>query len=188
MNENIISPVAKTTKHELKPVRIEERARNKRVDNKRTDGKQRGSVDSPTKRSKTTHAKLTYIYAWQKELGERLDDMVDAFLDFPPDTPQEYQDEQFARHLLWHIGDARTYFVRLFRHGANAYELDCLWARLFPYLTGEYPEEISPFDGRLVDFSLTMLRITQDYIVGSAPFDELMKWTQRAVAKVRVTH
>lgn len=127
-----------------------------------------------------------YKYTWQEELGKQFDEMVDSFLDFPPGTPQDYKDQQFARHLLWKLQDCRSFFVRLFMKGIVAYELDCLWVRLLPYITGDFPENISPLNKKLVKFSRGMFLIVQETTTKhDVPFDDLLKQTTKLISEVR---
>ena len=99
------------------------------------------------------------ISAWEPLFCEQIDDMVRSFMTFPPSIPQAFQDQQFARHLLWRIGDNRKYFALIFLEGACASRLDFLWLRLMPYITGELPSEVSTIDSRYMKLSIELFKV-----------------------------
>lgn len=145
--------------------------------NNTNDGKNLNVVDA---------FRMGYKYVWEKNLGEFYDNMVDAFLGFPPNIPQDYRDQQFARHLLWSLMDLRNKFKRLFMKGIKPHDLQCIWIRLMPYVTGDVPENLSFLDKRLIFFSFKMYKITKELTMeNTSDFDELMNKVVKAVRKTR---
>lgn len=142
--------------------------------------------DSNSGSSNKAQTTMACNLLWQKILIEKVDEMVDAFLEFPPSVPKSFQDQQLARHLLWKILDRRSYFSRLFNQGAKPKDLVWLWERLFPYITGQYPGQISHDDEKLVRFSEEMFGIAKELVEKyGVNFDELMERIVMVVCEVR---
>lgn len=126
------------------------------------------------------------LHAWQAHMIVELDEMVRSFLTFPDAVEQDYRDRQFARHLLWRIGDERKMFVTLYLRGAEPVDFCWLWLRLMPYITGEYPEKVAATDPRLMKLCQAMYRITHDLVLlHISDFSELMDEVAGLVQELR---
>lgn len=127
-----------------------------------------------------------FIKKWKPEFCAQIDEMVSSFLSFPACIPQDFRDKQFARHLLWRIGDSHRAFAMLYMQGKTPADFDFLWKRLMPYVTGDLPEYISTIDPRLMSFSIQMHKIVQDYVMlNDSCFDELMEQIIEVMRTVR---
>ncbi len=134
----------------------------------------------------TTRSDDDYLSSWQSRFIARIEDMVSSFLDFPDTIPKDFQDKQFARHLLWRIGDNKKAFKLIMMKGAYAASFDFLFKRLMPYITGELPEEVSSIDNRYMKLSINLFEIIQDYVIlHESNFEELMTRIVHAINVAR---
>lgn len=134
--------------------------------------------DSMSWTTEKLHIQLSFIQV--------LDELVDSFLEFPDSIPLNFRDKQFARHLLWRIGDEHKNINLLFKRGADPLELSTFWVHLMPYITGQFPESILPYDKALVFFSEKMYVIVHDLIAFHiSSFDELMEQVVELIVDTR---
>ncbi len=124
--------------------------------------------------------------SWEDKLERCLDVMVSSFLTFPKKYPEDYRDRQFARHLLWRIGDERGNIIIPLMKGAGPHNFDRFWIRLMPYIDGRFPEKIPKVDVRLFVLSAKLYEIMKDLIMNdNGSFEELMDRVVRAIREVR---
>ena len=98
---------------------------------------------------------------WENRFINSLDSMVQSFLSFPAKYSEDYRDGQFARHLLWRIGDERSKFLTLLLKGTTSQELGRFWVHLMPFIDGRFPERVSYNDVRLVELNFRMYEIVK---------------------------
>jgi len=123
---------------------------------------------------------------WQKKFCDELDDMVTTFLDFPDYIPQALRDEQFARHLLWHIEDEHKEFKLLYLRGAEPSDFSTLWLHLMPFIDGRFPDQIELDDKKLARFSEKMYEIVHDLVVFHiSSFKELLEQVVSLTNEIR---
>ena len=123
---------------------------------------------------------------WERKLEQGLDEMVSSFMTFPKRYTQEYRDRQFARHLLWHIGDERSNFIMLFLKGVDPQNLSHFWIHLMPYIDGRFPEKVPKTDIKLVSLNAKLYEIFNVMIMNDdGDFEGQMDKVIKAINEIR---
>ena len=75
----------------------------------------------------------------------------------------------------------------MFTRGARPDDFDFIWKRLFPYITGDLPEDISYLDIKLIRLSVRMYKIIYDLIMfHQYDFSELIDLSTQVFRDMRV--